>query len=329
MTQFNERSDRAAQALKQSLIGQGATIEPTVQVEVGPDGQRQPDLPPEGSYARNMLEREQAAEQLEQQHQAREQAQQIPDQTAPLQQPPQPEQPAEQELSANAQRRITELTQMLREKDQELVQARDVTKSSGESTQALQKKVQEIEEAYNALVTRNLDALDPDERASVLAEAKAREMVGSLRNELMGQLGPELQVIRQQRAEAELRSVASSYPRFDPAKYGPAIVSFRQQNPNCTIEQAFRAVAEPQDLVTQAPSTASAVPPVVPPNAGGMPRYLPESHQQRGQQQQRTPEDEIREELEMASRLRSSDDPAEQLRGLKMIEQNIARRLRL
>lgn len=140
----------------------------------------------------------------------------------------------------------------------------------------------------------------------------------------MGKLMPHIQHLEEGTLRTEIARLAESYPAFDIEVHGQLIEQFRKKNPNCTVEQAFRAVAEPRELVSSVAS-AAAVPPVVPPgNAGSRPRYQPEP-----QAQQSDPEAELVEEAQRLKALRASDDPADQKAGMNLAHEHLKRRLGL
>ena len=79
-SQFNQRADNAALALKKQLSQERGVEIPERKVEVGPDGQPPKPPPPEGSYARQAYDQALAA-------QAAQQAQAVQMMQQPGQQP--------------------------------------------------------------------------------------------------------------------------------------------------------------------------------------------------------------------------------------------------
>ena len=171
-SQFNARSDNAALALKGQMRDRnGQPLQPRP-VQVGADGQPARPLPPEGSYARQAIERQQA------QAAARANPQSPPSPSAE-EQPPQPngqpqpiEDPQVPDSSPNAQRRFSELTSLLRQKDQELQQAKARSKQMEETATQTQARLEAVEQRFNQMVGQNLEALDPETRMQVLQDAR-------------------------------------------------------------------------------------------------------------------------------------------------------------
>ena len=140
----------------------------------------------------------------------------------------------------------------------------------------------------------------------------------------MGQLMPKLQKVEQTNVQAEMMRLGEDYPAFDIQIHGPLMDMFRGKNPHCSIEQAFRAIAEPNELISRTVASAAAVPPVVPPgNMGARPRYQPEPTQQSN------PEAELVEEAQRIRKLRESTDPGEQKMGMNLVHEHLKRRLGL
>jgi hypothetical protein len=98
---------------------------------------------------------------------------------------------------------------------------------------------------------------------------------------------------------------------------------FRRQNPNCTIEQAFRAVAEPDELATSQQVRAPAIPPIaIPGSVGGAPRYVPPPAPA-----QKTPEQEIEQDRKRAFDLARSTDPNDRRVAGRAMDAYIAKKL--
>lgn len=325
---FPARADNAALALKRKLSADlGKEIAPR-SVPVGSDGQPVPALPPEGSYARQAVERQRAAAEQARQQPPAPTPQQPPQQEMRqepqgIQQPVQPPQQEEQ-FSANAQRRFSELTQHLREKDQQLQQEIARSKQLEESQAQLNARLTAIEASYNKVISQNLDSLDDDTRAQVLQQAAEAELSDRLERRVLEKISPHLREAKVSSIQAELAAVAAKYPGFEVQTHGPLIEIFRNQNPNCTIEQAFRAVAEPHEL-SSANARAPAIPPIaVAPNNNATPRYIPRPNTD---PQQKTPEQEIEEDRKRAFELARSDDPRDKRMAGRAMDQYIARKL--
>lgn len=336
-SQFNAKADNAALALRQSLLQQGRDIPESGAVPVGPDGQPPQALPPEGSYARQAMEeqyRQQQAEQSAQAmqaappHQANPQQVQSAQQAQPLpQQAPTPQgtpaTPAPDEVSANAQRRIGELVSQLRAKDQEHQQATAEAQQQRQSGEQVREQLAALQTQHQEMIESNLEAMDPEARAQVMMSAQVREMLAESEQRIAQRIDQRVGPLEQHSVHSDMSRVAEKYPAFDAETHIPLIDLFRKHNPNCSIEQAYRAVAQtPDELMTRAAVPAHAVPPIVQPGNGPMHRYSTPN-----QQPQNDPEQELREQSRKIRELRASLDPADQREGLRMADRNIAARL--
>ncbi len=334
VSKFNQRADGAALALKGELSQRLGKDLPSKQVEVGPDGRPPKPLPPEGSYMRSAIDQHRAALAAQQAGQPT-QEQILGDQPpagtpeqaidgsqgpplTPAAQPPQEQAPPP--LSESANQRIQDLANKLRMKDQELQSAVAQAKAASETQAELQGRLKTVEEQHSQMLQANLDNLDPDTRAAVLQDARMREYFDKFREQLLGEIQPQLSGLQENRMHDELMRLADKYPSFDVQVHGMAIDSVRGKNPHLSIEQAFKVVAEPEELVTRTVAAAVAVPPVVPPGAGGVqPRYMPEPES--------NPEAEMIQEAAAARDLMRSANPDDHKKGLRAFDQNIAARL--
>jgi DNA repair exonuclease SbcCD ATPase subunit len=336
-TNFSARTDGAALALKGQINAQNRQlaerrqIDPRAEIQprsvpVGPNGQPAPPLPPEGSYARQAIERqraqarERAGEQLQTQDDlSSQQGQHEQNGAAQGNQQPQDQ----NQLSPNAQRRFSELTTTLRQKDQELQQALARSKQLEETQAQTQARLSAIEARFQQVVNQNLDSLDPETRAQVMQQAAIDESAARIEQRVMQTMAPVIQRVTTQAIESELGAVAAKYPAFDAEVHGPLIEMFRQQNPRCTIEQAFRAIAEPEELAKGRSGRAPAVPPIaVPQTVSSAPRYVPTPPPQ-----QKTPEQEVAEERDRAFRLAASSDPNDRRMAGRAMDAYIAKKL--
>jgi len=246
-------------------------------------------------------------------------------QAPPLSEGPSPTpEPAQEQLSDNANRRIRELIADLKAKEAENAQLLDLGRKQGDTLTQMQRRMETLQAQHEQLVQSNLDHLDPDTRMQVMQDARIQEALSGLEQRIMGQLMPKLQKVEQTNVQAEMMRLGENYPAFDIQIHGPLIDMFRGKNPHCSIEQAFRAIAEPGELTSRAAASAAAVPPVVPPgNMGARPRYQPEPNQQSN------PEAELVDEAQRLKALRSSTDPAEQKAGMDLVHEHLKRRLGL
>jgi hypothetical protein len=236
-------------------------------------------------------------------------------------QPPQaqPEQPA---ASPNAERRIAGLVEDLRRKDQELQQALATSQQQGETLQQMQARLESLTQQHEQLIQSNLDHLDPETRLQVMQDARIQEIAANIENRIVSRLEPQIQNLDQKANHAEMLELSKTYPAFDLQIHGPLIEMFRGKNPACSIEQAYRAIAEDGELVTRAQASAAAVPPVVPPGNGAQaqPRYAPEPEPS-------NPEQELVEEAQRFKTLMASQDPNDQRAGMRLADQHLANRL--
>lgn len=329
-SQFNARSDRAALSLRQQLQQRGASIPDSRGVQVDANGRPPAQLPPEGSYARQALEaqRQAAATRQAGQLQQDDDIQMQPqDPQATLQGDPASGQPnamptAEEQaqLSANAQRRISQLTEDLRRKDQELQRILQEAERNKSSLGELEAKLDALSAQHSQLLQNSLDTMDPDTRTQVLLDGRLHEAIAASEQRLMSQILPHLKALDRQAIDAEIRQLAAKYPGFQVDIHGPLIETFRQSNPRCTVEQAFRAVAEPEELQLAPQVRASAVPPAVRPGNGRVQsRYV--------EQRQSNPEDELVEEARQLQKLMRSTDPDDKSKQQRALHEHLSRRL--
>lgn len=318
-SQFNARADDAARALRQNLRERGAQIPESRTVEVGPDGKPPQAPPPEGSYARQAMDlQQQQAQQLAQQP-----VQPEPEMNGhqPAQVPP-PQETAEQQLSGNAQRRISDLVTELRRADQERQQALLESQQQKETLAQMQSRMESLQTQHQQLIEQNLDNLDPETRMQVMQDARLQEVLTNFERQLMGKIKPELESAKRFHQQSEMSAIANVYPAFQMEVHGPLIDMFMERNPACTADQAFRAIAEPGELATQSTASAAVVPPIVHPGGGTSPRYVPDQ-----QEQKSDPEQELIEDSRRIAKLRRSLDPDEQKQGYDMILKNLGQRL--
>ena len=315
---FNQRADNAALSLKDQLgqelsarTGQQVVLPPSP-VPVGQDGQPVGQLPPEGSYARTAIEQQQAAQQ-----------QQIPNPTptpgAPVEPAPQPQ----EQVSQRAQERITSLVSQLRIKDQEFQQLQQSQAQQSTTVEELQAKLTAQEQLLQNVMEQNLENLDPETRAQVMADARIGQAVAASEQRILQQLAPQLQAIQTRDLQSEKRSLSDTYRGYDPMVHDALIDEFRRANPNCSTEQAFRACATAEELSVGAGRPAPAIPPTIAPGAGApAPRYIPQQ-----QPNQVDPIQQIKDDAARASELARSGDPADQKAATAMWDKNLSDRL--
>jgi hypothetical protein len=321
-SKFNTRADQAAEALKKSM-----DLEPQ-KVVVGPDGRPPPAPPPEGSYLAMQLEQQRAAA-AERQTVLGDQpvagtVDDLTDGSVAQPAPPEAQQIVEPapETTPNVQKRFSELTRRLRESETARQEAEQKARDTAQTNAELASRMQAIEEQHNKMLQENLDALDPEMRMQVLQDARMQELFAGLKKELFDSIMPHVQGLEQSNVQREMMELGGKYPAFDIQVHGPLIDMFRGKNPNCSVEQAYRAIAVDEELVTRTQHQRGApIPPTVAPGGpvNAAPRYVP--------QPEPDPEQEMIEDAQRIKQLRASADPREQKEGLRLAEKNIHDRL--
>ena len=127
--------------------------------------------------------------------------------------PPSPAQqePAEPALSANANRRIRELVDELRQKDQDLQKTAAQAAEQGQTVAQLQAQMQQMQAQYDQLVQQILDHLDPETRMRVVQDARVQEMVAGMEQRILGKIAPHLQRFEQQTVRTEMERLGDRY----------------------------------------------------------------------------------------------------------------------
>ena len=311
---FEARADSAALALRKTMQQQGREVSDSSPVAVDADGKVPAALPPEGSYARQAIE-------LQRRQQAQPAQQQVNAQ--PIQQQTEQLQPVEQ-VSPRAEQRIQELVSQLRERDRQLQEAMEMGRRATETAGQYEQRLQSLEQQHRQMLEQNLDNLDPDTRAQVMMDARLAQRADELEQRILGRIQPKLQHLEGTAKQQEMHALSQRYQGFDYQTHAPLIDQFRARNPHCSIEQAFRAIAEPEELATRSSTRAQVVPPIVAPGNGdmGAARF---AHQQR--QQQANPHDELVDESRRIAELRRSTDPVKQKEGMQLLDEHLKRRL--
>jgi hypothetical protein len=186
--------------------------------------------------------------------------------------------------------------------------------------QKLQEQLQALQEQHSQVLQQNLEHLEPEQRTQVLLDARLRSMEQEIARRVDDRLRPALQMIRTQARGQEIEAVIHRYPRFDPDKHIELIEMVQAQNPGLTVEMAFKAVADPDELVTNGQSVVASPPPVVPPGRDGMgqPRYIRQT-EDRG--------DKLREGAQRVREIAASNDPRSRTGALRAAAQSIKDRL--
>jgi hypothetical protein len=323
---FNQRADSAALRLKDQLgreisarTGQQVVLPPSP-VPVNEDGTPVGAPPPEGSYARQAFDQQQQqrAEDLHAAQQAREPR--APTQGVPPQDPSQ--QP--EHISQRAQERITSLVSQLRQKDQEFQVLQQQQSQQSSTVAELQAQLTAERNTMSQMLEQNLENLDPETRAQVMTDARIRQMVAQSEQRILQSVGPQLHQLQERNRQLEKSRLASRYGGYDPGTHDVLIDEFMRANGRCSVEQAFRAVATPEELSVGGNRPANAPPPAMPPGSGSTaPRYVPQPDQRSDPLQQ------IREDAARAAELARSSDPADQKAANALWHKNLADRLGL
>lgn len=324
---FNERADSAALKVKEqlgaelsALTGQTVVLPPTP-VAVGADGQPVGQPPPEGSYARQAFEEQQAA--------AAQKAQQMatqPPVAAPTPQgqptPPPPREP--EETSQRAQERIQDLITKLRQKDQELQTSQNQQSSAATTNEELRAQLTASTNQMQSLMQEHMEQMDPETRQQVLNNAQIAQAVAQAESRILQKVNPKLQELQVSNEQRERVQVSTVYAGYNPQVHDVLIDEFRKGNPNCSIEQAFRAVATPEELSVAGAGPRNAPPPVVPPGSGApTPRYLTPGASQPD------PLEQMRADANKAAELARSSDPNDQKAATALWHKNLTERLGL
>jgi hypothetical protein len=319
---FNQRADKAAMELKGDISQKQGLDLQSKQVAVGPDGKPPPPLPPEGSYMRETIEQQRAAAQIGDQPPAGTAEQMLDGSQAPPMTPP----PSQQEpqgdpaISQKAQDRFSELSAKLRSQEQALQAAKEEARTASESKADLEQRLAALEQTHQQMVQSNLDNLDPEARMLVMQQAQMQEGFQRLRKDIVDEIMPHVQGLEKQSENQEMMALGNVFPAFDIQIHGPLVEMYRGKNPHSTIEQAFKAIATPQELVTRETAVANLAPPIVQPGSGTMqPRYMPEP--------QANPDDELRAEARALHEMARSDDPAVKRELARRQNAHLAKRL--
>lgn len=331
---FNQRADNAALNLKAQLNQERGLDLRETKVEVGPDGQPPKPPPPEGSYARQAYDQARAAQAQQSAQMMQQQGDQPPAGTQeqaldgsmapPLPQSPQPPQaPEGQELSPRANERFAKLTQDLRDKDRELQNVLTQAQTNQQTLAETQATLEALKLQHSQMLQSNLENLDPETRMQVMQDARMQEHLHNFEQRILAHIQPQISGLQENRVHNELMQLSGKYPAFDVQIHGPLIEIFRGKNQHASVEQAFKAIAEPEELIQRGSVAATAVPPVVVPRpsyqSNPQSRYIPEP--------QSDPEQEMRDEAAQIGKLMRSFDTADHKTGARLIEKNIADRL--
>lgn len=313
MTDFNERSDNAASQLKQAM---GL---PESKVTVDANGNPPAQPPGEGTYARAAHDEVVAAQaRINQAEQAQQAQPPVPDQPTPREQ-------FTPELSEKAEARIKDLVDKLRDKDQAFQQLQASNSQSEAQIAELRGVAEQLQANQAELMAAQLENLSPEERAQVVGNAQVNQAVQAAEQRILSQLQPALATIGEQTLAREYEAVAAKFPDgFDPRVHPELISHFRSQNPNCSVELAFKAVASLDELGVGSARPANPIPPSLAPSHSGIPKSVPT---QQVSHPHADPNAEVAEEASRAYALMRSNNHNDHKAGMKAIEANLKARL--
>lgn len=323
---FNSRADSAALRVKEqlgaelsALTGQPVVFPPSP-VAVGADGQPVGQPPPDGSYARQAFEEQQAAAAQRAQQMATQPLVAVPTQQQPT--PPPPHEP--EETSQRAQERIGNLINQLRQKDQELQSAQNQQSSATTTNEELRAQLTASQNQMQALMQEHMEHMDPETRQQVLNNAQIAQAVAQAESRILQRVTPQLEQLQTRDEQQDRVRVSTVYQGYNPQVHDVLIDEFRRGNPNCSIEQAFRAVATPEELSVAGAGRVAAPPPVVPPGNGApSPRYLPTPTPGND------PITQMVADRDRAAELARSADPNDQKAATALWHKNLTERLGL
>jgi len=142
-----------------------------------------------------------------------------------------------------------------------------------------------------------------------------------MESRLMARVSPVLQTMQDRAAQADLHKLSEQYAGFSYEVHVPLIEMFREKNPNCSVEQAFRAIATPDELFNGRQDRAAAIPPIaIPQNGNAAPRYLPPEPKQ-------TPEQELEIDRQRAFQLSRSDKPEDRKMAGRAMDELLRKKL--
>lgn len=315
---MNPRADSAAERLK-TMMGL-----PQSKVR---DANYSNQEPPEGSYAARALQkqRQEAAQRAEEMQDL----QRIPPNvtnpgepgevpsdavTAPTGAPSAVEEP---ELSPRASERIAELARQRRDFEQRASIAESERQRLAQENEAMLSQLKRLQEEYHNVLQANLDHLDPEDRARVMAEANARQVADSVEKRILDKMQPIMDAIEQNNLQMELQRLAAKYPGFDLHAHATEIVAFKKANPSLSIEQAFRALASDEEIRTNA---SPQVPPVVAPRGTRGTSHIVEPPP-------KDPNLDLIEERNRWRELARSASPEDRKQADKMLQDHLKKRL--
>lgn len=305
---FEDRADSAGKALKESM-----GLEPK-QVQVDGEGKER-QLPPEGSYARQAMERA---------------AEQAPPQPAPVapEQPveqaqPEPVEPVEEEdkASKNARARIEELARRRREEEQRRLEAETEAQTLKEQLEKERAARGSVEAEYQRFLNEQLDNLDPEQRAAVMQDARLRELLSDYEQRILRSVQAPLQEIRERELNRDLQALSTKYPGYDHDVHAEQVKDFMQRNPSTTPEQAFKAIADDDVLFLRpAGQPREGAPQFIQPRGtNGSQNYIPPP--------QEDPNERLRQKTREVHAMARDESPEAKRQHMREVDRLISERL--
>lgn len=228
-------------------------------------------------------------------------------------QPPTVPPQVEPEPSARAEARIAELARQRREYEQRASAAEARSQELQQTIEALNSQQQQLQQQMQEMMQANLDHLDPEARAQVMAQASARQAADELKRIVMSEVQPIAEQLKMTNTQLEITQLASRYTDFDYEKHYDKVIAMKKANPNLSIEQAFHVVRA--DQADGAPS-ASSVPPVLSPRGARGSEHIAEPPP-------KDPDLALREERDEWRRLARSGNPEERKQADRMLQEHL------
>ncbi len=190
--------------------------------------------------------------------------------------PSQPEQPEATDVGPDGKHvpfkdhpifnRFAEVSRERTAYKRDLERLKDEHQREAAEAKALRDKVAQQESLLQQMQAQHLEQLSPEDRAAFVARVEIQQGLQSIEQRMTERLQPVMRNLHEERRYRELEHLVHKYPAFDLDKHAPLIDTFREANPACSMEHAFRAVAEDHELgASNGRSARRAPPPVVVP----------------------------------------------------------------
>lgn len=263
---FNARADAA---MRQWKAENGLPPTPV------PDGPS-PQAPPPGSYAASIREQRQAAMGQSPPTMGRNTVEVENGQADETGEPVNPNPPDAQEapdvgpdgrhVPFEKHPIYDRFAQVAREKTQykrDLEMTKAERAKEAEQSAAMKRRLDELEAQNRQLMEQQFESMPPEERAAILARSEVNRGLQQIEERITQKFQPAFQRVDEERAYREIERVAHRYPAFDFEKHMPLIEVFREANPACSVEHAFKAIAEDHELQSANGRPARRTPPPV------------------------------------------------------------------